>query len=86
MSELPCARRQGVPHGQTESGGIVLAVICAGPEAVLPDRALYLPTFSHFLIVNKTSLSLSLSLTGQDACPGPRTVVGLRVPLQPCKL
>ena len=28
------------------------------PEAVLPDRALYLPTFSHFLIVNKTSLSL----------------------------
>ena len=31
-------------------------------EAVLPDRALCLPTFSHFLIVNKTSLSLSLSL------------------------
>jgi len=28
-------------------------------EAVLPDRALYLPTFGHFLIVNKTSLSLS---------------------------
>jgi hypothetical protein len=27
------------------------------PEAVLPVRALYLPTFSHFLIVNKTSLS-----------------------------
>jgi hypothetical protein len=27
MSEPPCAR-QGVPHGQTESGGIVLAVIC----------------------------------------------------------
>ena len=27
------------------------------PEAVLPDRALCLPTFSHFLIVNKTSLS-----------------------------
>jgi hypothetical protein len=34
----------------------------AGPLAVLPDRALYLPTFSHFLIVNKTSLSLSLSI------------------------
>jgi hypothetical protein len=33
-------------------------------EAVLPDRALCLPTFSHFLIVNKTfSLSLSLSLS-----------------------
>ncbi len=33
------------------------------PEAVLPDRALYLPTFSHFLIVNKTALSLSRSLS-----------------------
>ena len=33
------------------------------PEAVLPDRVLYLPTFSHLLIVNKLlSLSLSLSL------------------------
>jgi hypothetical protein len=27
------------------------------PEAVLPDRALCLPTFSHFLIVNKLSPS-----------------------------
>jgi hypothetical protein len=27
------------------------------PGAVSPDRALCLPTFSHFLIVNKTSLS-----------------------------
>jgi hypothetical protein len=33
------------------------------PGAVLPDRALCLPTFSHFLIVNKTSLSLSLYLS-----------------------
>jgi hypothetical protein len=33
------------------------------PEAVLPDRALCLPTFSHSLIVNKASLSLSLSLS-----------------------
>ena len=33
------------------------------PEAVLPDRALYLPTFCHFLIANKTSLaSLTLSV------------------------
>jgi hypothetical protein len=32
------------------------------PGAVSPDRALCLPTFSHFLIVNKTSLSRSLSL------------------------
>ena len=31
------------------------------PEAVSPDRALYLPTFSHFLIVNKTPPSLPLS-------------------------
>ena len=29
------------------------------PEAVLPDRALCLPTFSHFPTVKKTSLSLS---------------------------
>ncbi len=28
------------------------------PEAVLLDRALCLPTFSHFLIVKKTSLPL----------------------------
>jgi hypothetical protein len=32
------------------------------PGAVSPDRALCLPTFSHFVIVNKTPLSLSLSL------------------------
>jgi hypothetical protein len=33
------------------------------PEAVLPDRALCLPTFSHFLIVNKLlSLALALAL------------------------
>jgi len=31
------------------------------PGAVSPDRALCLPTFSHFVIANKTSLSLSLS-------------------------
>jgi hypothetical protein len=67
MSEAPCSTcvRQGVPHGQTERGGIVLAVICwlgrERPEAVLPDRALYLPSFSHLLIVNKfRSLSLLL--------------------------
>ena len=32
--------------------------------AVSPDRALCLPTFSHFVLVNKTSLSLSLLSTG----------------------
>jgi hypothetical protein len=31
------------------------------PEAVSPDRALYLPTFSHLLIVNKL-LSLEEAL------------------------
>ena len=31
------------------------------PGAVSPDRALCLPTFSHFVIVNKTFLSLSLA-------------------------
>ena len=46
----------------------VLAVIYAGPvrpEAVSSDVALYLPTFSHCLIVNKTffqNFSLFLSL------------------------
>jgi hypothetical protein len=32
------------------------------PGAVSLDRALCLPTFSHFLICNKTALSLALSL------------------------
>jgi hypothetical protein len=31
------------------------------PGAVSPNRALCLPIFSHFLIVNEPSLSLSLS-------------------------
>ena len=31
----------------------LLPVLAATAEAVLPDRALYLPSFSHFLIVNK---------------------------------
>ena len=34
-------------------------------EAVFPDRALYLPTFSHFLIVNKASLSFSSTLLSE---------------------
>ncbi len=39
---------------------VLLAGICwarAHTGDVSPDRALYLPIFSHFLIVNKTSLS-----------------------------
>jgi hypothetical protein len=46
-------RRVGVWYSPSHAGDV-------RPEAVLPDRALCLPTFSHFLIVNKTSLSLSL--------------------------
>jgi hypothetical protein len=52
---------KGVPQGQTESGGIVLAAIFWGPSAQRrchPEET-YLPTFSHLLIVNKL-LSLSL--------------------------
>ena len=41
-------------------------------EAVLPDRVLYLPTFSHFLIVNKTSLSLLRSLSEDAKLPARR--------------
>ena len=39
------------------------------PEAVLPERVLCLPTFSHFLIVNKTSLFLSLSGLSLSSSP-----------------
>ena len=40
------------------------------PEAMLPGRALYLPIFSHFLIINKTSLSVSLALRVEDEKEG----------------
>jgi hypothetical protein len=62
-----CVLPKGVSQGQTESGGIVLAAICWAASArrwCHPKEALYLPTFSHLLIVNKL-LSLSLSLTGK---------------------
>jgi hypothetical protein len=36
------------------------------PEAVLPDRALCLPNFSHFLIVNKTSLPPPVTRQGVE--------------------
>ena len=64
-SEPSCVLPKGVPQGQTESGGIVLAAICWAPSAQRchPKEALYLPIFSHLLIVNRLlSLSLSLSL------------------------
>ena len=65
MSEPPCARRQGVPHGQTElSGGIVLAVICwaRAPRGGVTRQGVVLTDLqslldsrqtSHFLIVKK---------------------------------
>jgi hypothetical protein len=40
---------KGVPQGQTESGGIVLAAICWAPSAqrrCYPKEALYFPTFT----------------------------------------
>ncbi len=37
-------------------------------EAVSPERALYLPTFSHLVIVNTAPLSLSLSLSLLNLC------------------
>jgi hypothetical protein len=58
-----CVWPKGGPQGQTESGGIVLAATCWATSAQRrfhPKEALYLPTFSHLLIVNKL-LSLSLS-------------------------
>ena len=45
-----CVLPKGVPQGQTESGGIVLAAICLATSAQRrchPQEALYLPTFSH---------------------------------------
>ena len=51
------SRRATWPNGEC---GYSTRCHMLGPErqeAVLPDRALYLPTFSHFLIVNKALLS-----------------------------
>jgi hypothetical protein len=39
------------------------------PGAVSPGRALCLPTFSHLLIVNKTSLARALSLSLSPSLP-----------------
>jgi hypothetical protein len=64
-SEPPFVR-QDVPHGQNGEWGYSTRrhmLEPVRPEAVLLDRALCLPTFSHLLIVHKTSLSLSLSVS-----------------------
>jgi hypothetical protein len=66
-SEPPCvcqvARRATWPNGEWGYSTRRHMLEPLRPEAVLPDRALCLPTFSHFLIVNKTSLSLPPSLS-----------------------
>jgi len=63
-SEPPCvcppARRATWPNGVWGYSTRRHMLEPVRPEAVLPHRALCLPTFSHFLIVNKTSLPLSL--------------------------
>ena len=51
-------------NGQTESGCRVSILEPVHPGAVSPDRALCLPTFSHFfLIVNQNSLSTTFQVT-----------------------
>jgi hypothetical protein len=61
----PTPLSQGVPEGQAESGGKVrpngeweYCTRCHMPgrecPAVLPDRALYLPTCSHLQLVNNS--------------------------------
>jgi hypothetical protein len=63
-----------VQHAHTDGYVHVLSLsLPPSPEAVLPDRALYLPTFSHLMIVDtllSLSLSLSLSLYSQGGIRG----------------
>ncbi len=64
-SEPPCVYPPAkAGHMAKQSGGLKYLPSMLAPvrPAVSPDRAMCLQTFSHFLIVNKTSLSLSLSL------------------------
>ena len=54
----------GVPHGKTESGGIVLHHAGArAPRGGLTRQGVVLTDLQSLLIVNKTSLSLSPSLS-----------------------
>ena len=67
LCPLVCCRKAsvGVPQGQTESGGIVLAVICWSPSAQRQcgpsRRCAHRPSVASRLSIN-FSLSLSLSL------------------------
>jgi hypothetical protein len=68
LGPLVCCRKAATwPNGEWRYSTRRHMLEPERPEAVLPDRALCLATFSHFLIVNKTSLfslfSLSLSLS-----------------------
>ena len=49
------ARRATWPNGEWGYSTRRHVLEPVRPEAVLPDRALCLPTFSHLLIVDKTS-------------------------------
>ena len=65
LSPLVPARRATWPNGEWGYSARRHTLEPVRPEAVLPDRALYLPTFTHLLIVNKL-LSLSLQTS---VCP-----------------
>ncbi len=60
-----CVLPKGVPQGQTESGGIVLAAICWAerPEAVSPERGFVLTNLQSFIDCHSLSLTHTLSLT-----------------------
>jgi len=68
-----CVLPKGVPQGQTESGGIVLAAICWATSAKRrchPTRGVVLTDFSHLLIVNKLfSRARALSLPSLSSDP-----------------
>jgi hypothetical protein len=69
LSLIVCVR-QGVLQGQTESGGTrshILGRECS--DAVLPDRALYLPTFSHLLIAINLPSSRARALSLPPSLP-----------------
>jgi hypothetical protein len=56
LSPLVSARRATWPNGEWGCSTRRHMLEPVHPGAVLPDRVLCVPTFSHFLIVNKTSL------------------------------
>jgi hypothetical protein len=82
MAEPLCQCPPGVPHGQTESGGIVLAVICWTPSAQRQcyptGRCTYrlqslLDCQYNFSLSLSLSLSFSLSLSLSLSLSNPPT-------------